>query len=281
MFSAFFVGLHQPSDAWRFERACISVRRLWRRVKPLGCPAVMVDSGAFRELELHGEYEHSELAYATELHRLYTTGVASIAVAVAQDFMCEDFMLARTGATNAALELMSHYGPAPRADLIAIHQAWTIERYDALVAALDHLFAGACPFPVLPVLQGYSPADYVRHLVAYGDRLKPGMWVGVGSVCKRNGDPAAIAAVLKAIKAVRPDLQLHGFGVKVTSLMNEVVRRLLATADSMAWSYAARKQGRNGNSWLEAKAFASTILAIVTRPPEPVQIDLIDWLAAA
>lgn len=280
-FAAFFPGLHQPSDAWRFERVCISIRRLWRRLKPLGCPQVMVDSGAFRELELHGEYQHSEEVYATELHRLHTAGVVNIAVAVAQDFMCEDFMLARTKATDTALSSLHHHGPASRADLIAIHQAWTIERYDALVAALERLFGGAAPFPVLPVLQGYSPADYVRHVVAYGDRLKPAMWVGVGSVCKRNGDPEAIAAVLKAIYSIRPDLLLHGFGVKVTSLMHEIVRRLLSTADSMAWSYAARKQGRNGNSWLEAKAFASTIQSIVSRPLQPVQIDLIEWLQAA
>lgn len=243
----FYVGLHQPSDARRFESACISINRLRGRKKPLGDVRVLVDSGAFTELEQHGAYRHEVDEYAQELHRLHTSGVVRIAAAVAQDYMCEDFMLAKTGLT------------------IPDHQRLTIERYDDLVKALDRLFGGRCPFPVLPVLQGYSPADYVRHLVAYGDRLKPGMWTGVGSVCKRNGSPELIVAVLEAIKQRRPDLQLHGFGVKLTSLAHHAVCRLLATADSLAWSYSARKQGRNGNSWLEADRYRSRVDQLVLR----------------
>lgn len=258
--NAFFVGLHQPGDARRFVRACISIKRLWGRKKPLGDVEVLVDSGAFTELSLHGHYRHDVDVYAAELHRLWTAGVVRIVGAVAQDYMCEAFMLAKTGLT------------------IADHQRLTIERYDALVAALERHFGGPPPFPVLPVLQGYSPADYVRHLVAYGSRLARGMWVGVGSVCKRNGSPELIASVLKAIARVRPDLLLHGFGVKVTALMHEVVRRLLATADSMAWSFAARKQGRDGNSWVEAATYAATVDGIVLRPPQPIQMDMFDWL---
>jgi len=259
----FYVGLHQPSDAKHFDTACISIRRLWGRKKPLGDVKVLVDSGAFMELLLHGEYRESVETYAAELHRLHTDGVVNIAAAVAQDYMCEAFMLAKTGKT------------------VEEHQRLTIERYDDLVEALDGHFGGDCPFPVLPVLQGYAPADYVRHLKAYGARLVHGMWVGVGSVCKRNGAPEKIAAVLKAIAAVRPDLRLHGFGVKVTALLHEVVRRLLTTADSMAWSFAARKQGRDGNAWSEAAAFVSTIADIVSRPPQPIQTDLIEWLEQA
>lgn len=69
----------------------------------------------------------------------------------------------------------------------------------------------------------------------------------------------AIVEVLRAIKKERPDLLLHGFGVKTTSLVNLAVRKLLATADSMAWSFAARKQGRNPNSWEEAERFVQRI----------------------
>ena len=32
---------------------------------------------------------------------------------------------------------------------------------------------------LMPVLQGYLPSEYIC------DRLKEGMWVGIGSVCKR------------------------------------------------------------------------------------------------
>lgn len=237
----FYVGLHQPGDAKHFGLACISINRLRGRKKPVDCGDVLVDSGAFTELNLHGAYRHGVETYAAELHRLYTDGIVRIGAAVAQDYMCEPFILGKTGKT------------------IAEHQRLTIERYDALVTELDRLFGGRCPFHVMPVLQGFAPPDYVDHICQYGDRLKPGMWVGVGSVCKRQGDPRAIVAVLTAIAGERQDLELHGFGVKKTSLVHAAVRALLTTADSMAWSFAARKQGRNANDWREAKTFTEVI----------------------
>lgn len=130
--------------------------------------------------------------------------------------------------------------PSPR-----ISERLTIERYDAIRAALDP------SLPLMPVLQGALPEHYVDHLRTYGDRLTFGMWVGVGSVCKRNGYPHEIAAVLRAIKADSPDLRLHGFGCKLTALSSAEVRAALHSADSLAWSYAARKQGRNPNDWRE------------------------------
>lgn len=253
----FFVGLHQPADAHRFARACVSINRLRTRKKPLGCGEVIIDSGAFTELNLYGRYRHTVEAYAADLYRLHTEGVAQIIGAVAQDYMCEAFMLEKTGLT------------------IADHQRLTIERYDALVEALDRLFGGVCPFPVIPVLQGYSPADYVRHLHAYGDRLRPGMWVGVGSVCKRNGAPDRIVEVAHPIKALRPDLRLHGFGVKSTALEHPGVRELFDTTDSMAWSAAARKQGRNANDWREAAAFSDKVTMIGSQERRAWQLPLL------
>lgn len=252
----FFVGLHQPGDARHFDTACISINRLRKRRKPLGACLVLVDSGAFTELFMHGCYRHEATAYAADLFRIHTEGVVNIVAAVSQDYMCEPFMLAKTGLT------------------VQEHQRLTIQRYDALVAELDRLFDGKCPFPVLPVLQGYTPAEYVTHIHSYGARLSHGMWVGVGSVCKRNSAPEKIAAVLRAIKSVRPDLLLHGFGVKLTALLSTAVRDLLATADSMAWSFAARKQGRNSNAWQEAKAFCDRIAAAISGPRQPYQLPL-------
>jgi hypothetical protein len=252
----FFVGLDDPAYAFRFLFACISIKRIWRRKKPIPGVEVLVDSGAFTELAMHGQYLHTVEQYAAALYRLYTTGVVRISAAVSQDYMCEAFMLARTGLT------------------IAEHQRLTIERYDALVAELEKLFGGPCPFHIMPVLQGYAPADYVAHVVAYGPRLVAGMWVGVGSVCKRNGSPDKIVSVLAAIKDVRPDLQLHGFGVKVTALLSAGVRDMLATADSMAWSYAARKQGRDAHDWREAQAFVDKVSAIASSAPGSYMVSL-------
>jgi hypothetical protein len=149
-----------------------------------------------------------------------------------QDYMCEPVALRATGLG------------------IARHQALTVERFDAIRdAGTDGVF-------LMPVLQGRAPDDYRSHLEAYGDRIGPGAWVGVGSLCKRQGRPVVIAAILDAILGDRPDLRLHGFGCKRTSLLDPEVRRRLATADSMAWSYAARLEGRDQNGWNEAGRFA-------------------------
>jgi hypothetical protein len=111
----------------------------------------------------------------------------------------------------------------------------------------------------MPVLQGYDVSDYLAHLRDYGDRLREGMWIGVGSVCKRNAKIEAVEAVVGSIHRARPDLRLHGFGVKLTALESSVVRESLYSADSMAWSKAAREEGRNGNCWTEAQAYAERI----------------------
>lgn len=195
----------------------------------------IMDSGAFTEISRHGRYRHSVDEYAAEIRRWATNGSGRLLAAVAQDWMCEPFIVARTGLS------------------VKEHQRLTIERYDALIA----LDTGGTY--ILPVLQGFEPADYVRHLEAYGNRLGPGAWVGVGSVCKRNGTPDQVAAVLMATKQVRPDLLLHGFGLKTTALAHSFVRSMLHSADSMAWSFAARKEGRNPNDWREASRWRDSI----------------------
>lgn len=223
----FFCGLHQPSDARHFDGAFISVNRLRDRKGPFQVSDWIMDSGAFTEISTFGGYRTSVSEYAAQIRRWASNG--NLLAAVAQDYMCEPWIVARTGLS------------------IAEHQRLTIERYDALRAEDT---AGVY---VLPVLQGYLPEDYVRHLAMYGSRLAPCVWVGVGSICKRNANPRAVEAVLLAIAQARPDLRLHGFGLKATALRSALVFDLLSTADSMAWSYHARKQGRNGNDWREAK----------------------------
>lgn len=245
----FYCGLHHPGVAGAFERAFISINTIRTRRKPIECPDVVIDSGAFVELEKWGRYRHSVEEYATALRRLHDEGVVRITAAVAQDYMCEPFMLEKTGLT------------------VEEHQRLSVERYDALLAC-------GMPFPILPVLQGYAASDYVRHIRMYGDRLTPGMWVGVGSVCKRNSRPEQIVAVLAGIKGARPDLRLHGFGVKLTALTHSGVRQMLYSADSMAWSFAARKAGRSPNDPAEAHNFVARVRSAASKAIEPWQIPL-------
>ena len=252
----FFVGLHQPHDARHFSRAYISINRLRSRRSAVPVPSgaeVLIDSGAFTEISTHGAYRHTVAEYAADLRRI--RDLVPIVAVVAQDWMCEPFIVAKTGLS------------------VAEHQRLTIERYDEL---LEH----DLPAPAMPVLQGFDPADYRRHIDAYGDRLVPGMWVGVGSVCKRNASPVDVLNVLATIAGPRPDLRLHGFGLKRTALMHGGIRALLHSADSMAWSYAARRERRNPNDWREAAAFEAAVLASVALGAEPWQASF-DWGAAA
>jgi hypothetical protein len=193
----FYIGLHHPGDARLFPRACLSINVLRKRKKQIDCPEVLVDSGAFTELVLHGGYRHPPEEYAVELWRLHKEGVVRIHAAVAQDYMCEPLILKKTGLS------------------VAEHQRLTIERY-------DRLRPHAPPFHIMPVLQGYTPQEYVSHIKQYGRRLVPGMWVGVGSVCKRNSDPKQIADVLSAIHCARPDLRLHGFPGEALKFASEI-----------------------------------------------------------
>lgn len=219
----FYIGLDDLYYAWRFDKCFISVNRLRERKSPFRVNNWIMDSGAFTEITTHGRYRHEPEVYAAEIERWRNCGTMELAVS--QDYMCEPFVLKLTGLT------------------VADHQRLTIERYDRLRNATDA--------PLMPVLQGFTPNDYLRHLVAYGHRLMPGMRVGVGSVCKRNSHPAVIEYILRQIKGARPDLRLHGFGLKMTALQRPEIRRLLHSSDSMAWSDAERHAAQEVKQELE------------------------------
>lgn len=229
----FFVGLHHPSTAPHFERCMVSANALRDRKSDFHPREWLLDSGAFTEISLHGRYRAEPEEYAERIERWSRCG--RLLAAVSQDFMCDDPVLERAGGT------------------VAGHQEATIERYATLrrlVAPSTHL---------MPVLQGQTPEDYARHVRAYGTLLAGGAWAGVGSVCGRNGRPREVEEILAAVLAERPDLRLHLFGIKTTALRSGMVRRLAHSADSMAWSFAARRQGRNANDWREAQKFVQDI----------------------
>lgn len=241
----FYVGLHKPYHAQRFDRCMISVNTLRTRAGYFAVSEWMMDSGAFTTVNRDGGYLEPVDTYATEV--LKWAWLGRLVAVVSQDYMCERDVLKKTGLS------------------IPEHQRLTIDRYCALRRLLPYRLH------VLPVLQGYAPSEYADHVRQYGDLLTPGMWVGVGSVCKRNAKASAIVAVLRAIKAVRPDLRLHGFGIKLTSLADAQVNDMLDSADSMAWSFSARKQGRNPNCWTEAQRFVDRVAVVTDKAVRPVQ----------
>ena len=237
----FYPGLHHPSAAQHFERAFISVNAIRARKSGFAVGDWIMDSGAFTEISTHGRYRHGVEEYAEQVARWGSNG--KLVAAVAQDLMCEPFILSITGRS------------------VGDHQRETIDRYVALLEQDPGV-------PIMPVLQGWAPHDYVQHIRLYADLLEPGAYVGVGSVCKRNARPDAIMAVLAAIRDERPDLRLHGFGLKTTALCHGSIRSCLYSADSMAWSYRARIEGRNGNDWREAMAFCQRIEAEIAKGSE-------------
>jgi hypothetical protein len=242
----FYIGLHLPYLAKNFDNCFVSVNVLRKRKSDFEVNNWIMDSGAFTEISTYGEYRTRPLEYANLIERWRKCG--NLELAVSQDYMCEPFILGKTGMT------------------VKKHQELTIERYNALINLI--------PYPIMPVLQGYVPSDYIEHLKMYGELLTEGQRVGVGSVCKRNSRPSEIVAVLEGIKRERPDLRLHGFGLKLTALANSYISSLLYSADSMAWSYSARKQGKNPNGIIEAKAFEQRIAKTCGRKPHQLEICL-------
>ena len=227
----FYTGLHMPSHAKYFDRCFISVNRLLQRKSDFEVTEWAMDSGAFTRIT-SGIGHMTVEEYADQIRRWSKCGTLS--AAVCQDWMCEPFVLELTGFT------------------VGDHQGLTIERYAALKERITETH-------IMPVLQGFHPTEYAEHIKAYGGLLEHGTWCGVGSVCKRNANPGAVLSVLTAVQRERPDLKIHGFGLKETALKNPLIRKLLYSADSMAWSMAARRSGGDSNDVNEAIAFDERI----------------------
>jgi hypothetical protein len=250
MMEKFFIGMHHECYAWPFRNVMISVNTLRRRKSDFNVNDWIMDSGAFSQLFRSGRFTMGPSAYLAQIERWRVCG--RFLGAVCQDWMCEPFILQKTGKS------------------VAEHQDLTIRSY----IWLKKLSTA----PIIPVLQGFKPSDYVKHIKAYGELLHFGKWVGVGSVCKRNGNPDAIEDVLMAIKSERPDLMLHGFGLKVQALERATIRDLLHSSDSMAWSYAGRREQNDSHDPRAALKYAASIEAMMQHPTF-VQEQLFKWWA--
>lgn len=68
---------------------------------------------------------------------------------------------------------------------------------------------------------------------------------------------------------------LRAFGIKLTALASDRVRRALYSADSAAWSFQARKRGRDANDWREVLRYCERVerqpvqLSFELRPGAP------------
>lgn len=192
--------------------------------------------------------------YASIVNRF--EGCDWFAGACCQDYMCEDFVLKTTGLS------------------VEEHQRLTIHRYDLLRQDIKPSIY------LMPVLQGYKPEEYLRHLDLWGNRLEAGMWVGIGSICKRNNDKEGqkqIAKIIDLILRERPDLLLHLFGVKEKALRIPEIRLRVRTADSGAFGLSSSKgdsEGRKTKKYQYSNNWEHQISKVERIESSPIQRQL-------
>ena len=210
----FYLGTHMVAQPWWDYRVplFVSRRRLaGRKTLPQAKAPWALDSGGFTELSMYGEWRTDPIAYVGDVLR-FRREIGQLAWVAPQDWMCEPFMLAKTGLS------------------VAEHQKRTVLNYLELRDWIGAL--------VIPVLQGWTLDDYHRCCELYqihGVELEKELIVGLGSVCRRQNT----AEAGRIVRAFSPFLNLHYFGAKITGL--ERFGDELASADSMAWSYRARR----------------------------------------
>jgi hypothetical protein len=219
----------------------IAVHRLRRYLRNKRWPRPTctwaMDSGGFNHVRMNGGWTLSAGDYAEQVWE-HDQHLPGLSFAASQDWMCEPQILARTGLT------------------VLEHQERTVANYIELCRQWERLVEErgaargdqACPVgrmaercPFMPVLQGWSETEYLRcadMFEASGVHLPDCQIVGLGSVCRRQ----ATSTVVRLVERIKDELSvnLHGFGVRRPGL--RAYGELLSSADSHAWSYAARRR---------------------------------------
>ena len=209
----FYLGTHMVN--WlRITKVplFVSRRRLMRIKKlPKRVPGARwaLDSGGFSELSINGTWSIGAPQYIAEVRRYLEIG--GMDWAAQQDWMCEPPVLEKTGYT------------------VAEHQRRTVENYLELTTLAPDIHW-------MPVIQGWELPDYLLHLDMWRAAGVQGAHFGVGSVCRRQGTQFAEQLVRQLHSR---GLQIHAFGVKITGLAR--YWDALSSADSMAWSFDARR----------------------------------------
>lgn len=221
-----YLTTHEPS--WLARSAVplfLSRNRLARqgRVKP-AVTRWALDSGGFTALSkgttdprTGTPYTFTTDEYAADVRR-WQAEVGMLDWAAPMDWMCEP-------------EIIAKHGKGVRR-----HQAETLENFGLLRDQLGGL--------VVPVLQGWTQSEYHQHVEMYDDAgfdLRSEPTVGVGSVCRRGQD-AQIVGILNSLWQL--GLRLHAFGVRGRAL--ERIADAVVSADSLAWSYRARRLATDG-----------------------------------
>lgn len=197
-----------------------------RKTMPRAVCDWALDSGGFTELKQYGGWRTTPEQYVAQVRR-YVQEIGRLQFASQQDWMCEESQLARTGYT------------------VREHQALTVMNYLTLRELAPEL-------PWMPVLQGWSVGEYLDHAELFercGVELAKCARVGVGSICRRNTWPVRTTHLLRILSEDH-GLKLHAFGAKSTILA--AAADLVASADSLAWSYHERREKTGNQNKLSA-----------------------------
>lgn len=259
---SFYLGAHQPSWLTKCRGVPLFVshaRLVNYRTLPRAVTHWALDSGAFSEIKEHGRWRMSPAEYVDRVKR-YDREIGRMGWAAPQDWMCEPWMIERTG-----LSVREHQERTVE-NFVDVCRLW--EQWDPSVRPIDQ---ASCPF--MPVLQGWSLADYWTCIDLYaqaGVRLADYPLVGLGSVCRRQATEE-IGTIVRSLGAVLP---LHGFGVKIEGLA--AYGKWLTSADSMAWSLDGRhtpgcRPGHQSEANCLDFALAWRVRVLATTKTEPAE----------
>lgn len=192
------------------NRPLSKIKTLHRALGP-----VAVDSGGFSELSENGSWDlgPTPRQYVEQVRR-YRDEIG-ITWAAQQDWMCEPWIIAKTGLTTEE------------------HLRRTVGNYLDLMSIDDTL-------DIVPSIQGWLPEQYERCIHLYdqaGVDLRSLPLVAIGSVCRRQGTQEAADLIARIADH---GIRLHGFGFKIDGLRR--VSSLLPSSDSMAWAAAGRRE---------------------------------------
>lgn len=214
----FYLGTHRPWWLWQdTPPLCVPRQQLEKRKLSNLDPATgpwFMDSGGFTELNKHGRWTVTPEEYA-ELATVVHARVGNLDWIAPQDWMCEPQVIAKTGLS------------------VREHQERTVANGLRLRELAPEL-------PWRYVLQGYTVDEYLHCYDLYrqaGVDLAAEELVGVGSVCRRQNTDE-IHDVFRELHGL--GLRMHGFGVKSQGFRKYA--RYLTSADSLAWSYRARRE---------------------------------------
>lgn len=280
-----------PEESWLYRPIrtdipmCVSRNRLARRTLKGLRPAVrhwVMDSAGFTELQYHGRWTVTAEQFAEQV-LAWVDHLGMPDFIAQQDWMCESMVI--NGGSFGPMkfvgtrQFLDPKGTATDAELTREHQRLTVENFLELRALAPQL-------PIIPVLQGNTPASYFECWELFrsaGVDLAAEPTVGLGSVCRRQATDEIRSLISELACA---GLKLHGFGVKTGA---HKYGYLLKSADSTAWSTTARIKAYRGEKAHEDCTHRSCANCLpyaaawwdnhATALDRPIQADLFEDLA--